>query len=346
MNDESGIDIVIAGERYVSLDVFVSRYFGTTNLFQGYVIGYGYVRIVEKVVSPSHLNGYSPEVRRLPYEETHFIVVSEMQPDKSPAAIKQSLKGLFVDGQATITVKSGMTLSGIAALFGVTVDDLVCWNKIENPDKITVGQEITVVDKNFVKYSPIDSLHFSYSSNSTVSSNEGDSFLYSKEMGLIALGLTGISTGLSAYSELSMYNKMATSLNSKCFLARYNGSLVVWSNKFRGNSAVGADFVVAQKASYLSRLNQLKWVKWGGTAASVLGLGISVSQMYNAKNAGQQAEATFDTFMGTLGLTGVGWSTAALYSLSAPLRKIWQEKVLTVQMETGIEGCASVMPFK
>lgn len=55
----------------------------------------------------------------------------------------------------------------------------------------------------------------------------------------------------------------------------------------------------------------------------------------------------FDTFMGGVGFIPVGgWISSGLYSITAPLRKVWQEKVLSVQMETGIEGCSSVMPFK
>lgn len=41
-------------------------------------------------------------------------------------------------------VQPGDTLSGIAARFNVTVDDLVEANRIVNPDSLGVGQEITI----------------------------------------------------------------------------------------------------------------------------------------------------------------------------------------------------------
>ena len=41
-------------------------------------------------------------------------------------------------------VQPGDTLSGIAARFNVTVDDLVEANRIVNPDALEVGQEITI----------------------------------------------------------------------------------------------------------------------------------------------------------------------------------------------------------
>lgn len=41
-------------------------------------------------------------------------------------------------------VKPGETLSGIAARYGVSVEDLQKWNRIENPDLVLVGQKIVV----------------------------------------------------------------------------------------------------------------------------------------------------------------------------------------------------------
>ncbi len=41
-------------------------------------------------------------------------------------------------------VKAGETLSGIAARYGVSVDALQRWNRIENPDSVLVGQRIVI----------------------------------------------------------------------------------------------------------------------------------------------------------------------------------------------------------
>lgn len=53
-------------------------------------------------------------------------------------------KELFLKAAATTTyiVKSGDTLSGIAKKFGTTVNQLVTWNGIKNPNIIKVGQVI------------------------------------------------------------------------------------------------------------------------------------------------------------------------------------------------------------
>ena len=47
----------------------------------------------------------------------------------------------------TYTVKSNDTLSAIANDFGVTVDQLVRWNNISNPNLITIGQILYFADK-------------------------------------------------------------------------------------------------------------------------------------------------------------------------------------------------------
>ncbi len=44
----------------------------------------------------------------------------------------------------TYTVKSGDTLSGIADLFGVTVDDIVRINNIADPNSLSEGQVLTI----------------------------------------------------------------------------------------------------------------------------------------------------------------------------------------------------------
>ena len=42
------------------------------------------------------------------------------------------------------TVAKGDVLSGIAPRFNVTVDEIVQWNNLPNPDLIRVGQKLTI----------------------------------------------------------------------------------------------------------------------------------------------------------------------------------------------------------
>lgn len=69
--------------------------------------------------------------------------------DLIQAGQQLTLPGDQKSGQSNVTadtyvVKSGDTLSGIAARFNVSVANLVAWNHITNPDLIYVGQQLTV----------------------------------------------------------------------------------------------------------------------------------------------------------------------------------------------------------
>ena len=50
----------------------------------------------------------------------------------------------FIYADEVYTVKSGDTLTKIAAKYGVTIDDLVAWNNIPNKNNIYVGQKIVI----------------------------------------------------------------------------------------------------------------------------------------------------------------------------------------------------------
>ncbi|MCC8171541.1 MAG: LysM peptidoglycan-binding domain-containing protein [Parabacteroides sp.] len=255
--------------------------------------------------------------------------------ETTPETVKLSLRGLFKDGKAVVTVVPGITLSAIAALFDVTVDELVQWNNIDNPNKITVGQKITIIKT---------------STGTSGSQTAGsESFLFSPAMNLISLLLTIASTGASVYETLPTYNRMAAKLASTApnrFLAHYNGKIVDWSMKFRGNQSVSKTIIATEKASYLKRLKWLKGVKWGGYIASSASVLISCDQMLQSQKIEEKIEAGTDTTMGLLGFLPGGWIASSLYVLTKPLREEYNKRVLPVQIEMGIEGCAFVMPFK
>lgn len=131
---------------YKTINEYQREYVDLDQPYHGYVIGYGYVYCQCCVVQPPHWNGYSPTVGRLYGDESHSTMFHQRVWDISEEAKKESLRGLFVNGKAVITVPKGITLIHIAELFDVAVEDLVRWNNIENPDKIMVGQKIVILD--------------------------------------------------------------------------------------------------------------------------------------------------------------------------------------------------------
>ena len=59
---------------------------------------------------------------------------------------EQYAKGKYVSRGSYIeyTVAAGDVLSGIAIRFGVTVEELVKWNKLKDPNFIMAGQKLTI----------------------------------------------------------------------------------------------------------------------------------------------------------------------------------------------------------
>lgn len=140
-------------EVYISLKEYREKYLALGKLYEGFVIGYGYAYTKAKAFQPAHMNGYSPTIGRLYDYDSHYALGREQHIDTSMQARKLSLKGLFklnapfAKNQAEIIIKQGMTLSGIAAWFDVTVAELVEWNNIKDPNRIFVGQKIIIMDK-------------------------------------------------------------------------------------------------------------------------------------------------------------------------------------------------------
>lgn len=54
----------------------------------------------------------------------------------------------------TYTVKTGDTLSGIADMFGVTVDDIVRLNNIADPNSLSLGQALTIPQRQAATAAP------------------------------------------------------------------------------------------------------------------------------------------------------------------------------------------------
>ena len=140
-------------EVYITLKEYREKYLALGKLYEGFVIDCGYAYTKAKAFQPAHMNGYSPKIGRLYDYDSHYALGREQHIDTSIKARKLSLRGLFklnvpfAKNQAEITVKQGMTLSGIAVWFDVTVAELVEWNNLKDPNRIFVGQKIIIMDK-------------------------------------------------------------------------------------------------------------------------------------------------------------------------------------------------------
>ena len=136
--------------RYITQGEYEVNYMQFHKFYEGFVIGYGYVyptwiSINTHTLSDCHSDSeYLPQ----PSDDNYFKSVLRHGADRSRDAVKLSLRGLFKNGEAFVIVSHKDTLSQIASLFDVTVDELVLWNDIEDADYIRVGQKILIKGHN------------------------------------------------------------------------------------------------------------------------------------------------------------------------------------------------------
>jgi LysM repeat protein len=70
-------------------------------------------------------------------EQVRLVVTPVASPTTTPEALPTT-------PPVTYTVRPGDTLSGIAAMFGITVDDIVRNNNITDPNTLAEGQVLTI----------------------------------------------------------------------------------------------------------------------------------------------------------------------------------------------------------
>lgn len=84
-----------------------------------------------------------------------------------------------------------------------------------------------------------------------------------------------------------------------------------------------------------------------GHRLGIVGLGVNAYEFCTAENLQDKIDSGFSFVIGALGFTGYGAPVALYWSCGGEwLHKNWRDKVLSKQIEWGIEGYASVMPFK
>jgi LysM repeat protein len=72
-------------------------------------------------------------------------VAAEDPPPAAPSVDPRAVARPAPPQVITYEVEPGDTLSSIAALFGMTPDDVLAHNELDSPDRLTVGQELRIV---------------------------------------------------------------------------------------------------------------------------------------------------------------------------------------------------------
>lgn len=102
--------------------------------YTGFVIGEGYAFVEYQEYSQSSNGDIVNMNGDIPWGQLYIPGIIQVQCiDTSIEMVKKSLKGLFQkNGCATYIVCEGDTLSYIAEMFDVTVENLIKWNNLSN----------------------------------------------------------------------------------------------------------------------------------------------------------------------------------------------------------------------
>ena len=117
--------------------------------YEGFVIGIGYAYVHIVYQMPGNLNGFGRFTNDYP-EDNRFSGCRLQKLDTSQEMVELSLRGHTSGEFMDFLVMRDDTLWAISRELGVTVEDLVRWNNIANPNKIYAGQ-ILLVDVNKAK---------------------------------------------------------------------------------------------------------------------------------------------------------------------------------------------------
>lgn len=118
----------------------------TDRPYEGFIIGLGYAFVYSSAIQPPDFNGYS-HADDVPPQMNRFRLVRNQYVDNSPEMIERSLNGITANGARIYTVRQGDTLTAIAREYRVSVEDLIKWNKLSDPDRLQIGQKLTVSEK-------------------------------------------------------------------------------------------------------------------------------------------------------------------------------------------------------
>lgn len=117
--------------------------------YTGFVIGEGYAfvqcQVCSQLMNGTIVNGSTPKIPITEFYIPYLVQVQYI--DASKEMVKKSLRGLFKkNGTAIYVVCEGDTLTSIADMFDVTVDELSRWNKLPVNNLLSIGQKILILD--------------------------------------------------------------------------------------------------------------------------------------------------------------------------------------------------------
>lgn len=359
-------------EDYITLTDFRHRYCSADgNFYRGYVIGLGYVYPKAGMLYPSHWRGYESGSGHISTDDTHCNGIWQYEVDSSMEAVISSLtpirdffRNALVQDNENGTVKVTIGPNRFVNYrkgYGTCNIDFVESNVIVNQVALQISIEIkddkgsTQKEKyHILSKDLVVEFGTNLMSSAKNATDENNRWKDTLEF-WAGIGGIGCSAGQAAGKALYSSN-LAMQFSSNFELMSHSRTKVMVDNagkiwKGASNSSLVTK-TLTNKIPDASRYfpQAAPYLKWGGRACGVAGIVLSGWRFYDAyqNNHGvDMVDSGIDTIMGGVGfIPPYGWIASGGYFLLKPLVKIHAEIVVKLQMETGIVGLPSTMPFK
>ena len=265
---------------------------GIGRLYEGFVISLGYAYVQTDNISPPNQRGFTHEENISPQFNRYTLVRNQLV-DNSPEMIERSMNGISQKGEKLYTVQKGDTLTSIAQRYKISIEDLIRWNKIENSDKINIGQKLIISEESrdllvdYMKNVEKFQMQQDYNYNlcfSGINNEESDDFSVSHliEPGLIFLGApiipkhgglagggaagkwTSIASKSLRWTDRTIQSGLKTNakLPAKSIFTRYLGTRGIGAAAGRAVPYVGWALTAWDVGFYLGENYGIS--KWGG----------------------------------------------------------------------------------
>ncbi|MCD8031679.1 MAG: LysM peptidoglycan-binding domain-containing protein [Bacteroides sp.] len=251
-------------------------------LYEGFVIGEGYAYINYLYQYPAVFNG-SADVRDSSLSDYCFTGFRKQEIDRSAEMIELSLRAHMSGEYAEYTVKRNDTLTSISRDLCVTVDELVVWNNIKDPNRIDAGQ-ILLYDTNRSRERLIEELEWrrkmlqsTHEIKNSIRMDEEQSNYLAGVMGFVEYG----SLISSAIGGLK-YTKNIPGTGIGGFWRGANGN---YYNMAEALPSSGRGWNFRANSSNIAKgVSVFKYLRWGGNAFGVFSTGYSGVQFVEDPN--------------------------------------------------------------
>jgi len=303
---------------YITREIFES-YLAYGRLYEGFVIGVGYAYIESKFMQPPNANGYVLR-NDVEYSQNQFGIIKLQCLDSSLQMVELSVRAQTSGTFAPYMVYSGDSLSIIAKRLGTTVEDIVRWNGIKNPNSIYYGQ-ILMIDINKAQH-----WNEVMSHNSLMVKN---SSYNSGGVSILGLSCNIFSLGIETKLLLDNYRYLANLARNGQFLGTKNGLLMVMDKSFLSTHRMINERTL-MKDMFLKDVSKLKLIKNIGRGASAFSTAISLYNLGTADNSDERWLYGIDSMYGIVGFFG---PIGAFISLNYTLGKEMFPAIIDANIE-------------